>query len=313
MAQSTTTNLANAVKNYYEKVLLDRLEKKLFFGQFADKRPLPRNSGKTIEFTRYTNFAASTTALTEGTVPTAQTLSASKVTASISQYGGFVELTDLLLLTKIDPELKEQIALMGYQAGLSIDTVIRNALTASAASTTVLANSKAALSAVGPGDTLKGSELRNAARLLKKNDVMAMRGNDFICLAHPNNTADLMADTAASGWLEAHKYEQPENIFNGETGKLFQVRVIETTNIASTSTGTSASANVYDTYVFGLHGYAMTELNGMALKLIITPAGPNVADPLQQKNTVAWKIAFATVGLDANRVIRLRVGSSFAP
>ncbi|MDI6787546.1 MAG: N4-gp56 family major capsid protein, partial [Planctomycetota bacterium] len=128
MAVSSTLTITETIPRYYEKVLLDRLEAMLQFYEFADKKPIPQHAGKIITFTRYTNFAAQTTALTEGTTPTALQLSAANVTATLTQYGGWTNPTDFLSLIAIDDVTESSVELLGYNAGLSLDTLVRNVL-----------------------------------------------------------------------------------------------------------------------------------------------------------------------------------------
>ena len=50
------------------------------------------------------------------------------ITATVKQYGGFIELSDILLLTAIDNNLVQATKLLGSQAGRTLDTITREVL-----------------------------------------------------------------------------------------------------------------------------------------------------------------------------------------
>ena len=62
----------------------------------------PKNGGKTIEFRKYSPLAKATTPITEGVTPNGNKLNVTAITATIAQYGDWIQLSDLLDLTAID-------------------------------------------------------------------------------------------------------------------------------------------------------------------------------------------------------------------
>ena len=100
------------MKTYYSRYLIENAKPKLVHDQFGQKHNIPKNGGKTIEFRRYAPLAKATTPLTEGVTPKGQTLTVTTVPAEVRQYGGFVPLTDMLLLTAIDNNLVQALSLL---------------------------------------------------------------------------------------------------------------------------------------------------------------------------------------------------------
>ena len=45
-----SSGLSAEMRTYYQDTLIDNAEPKLVHDQFADKYPIPKNNGKTIEF-----------------------------------------------------------------------------------------------------------------------------------------------------------------------------------------------------------------------------------------------------------------------
>lgn len=309
---STTSNLSQLMQTYYDRLMLDRLVAKLHYAQFATKKSIPKNSGKTVFYSRYTNFAANTTPLTEAVVPDGITLSATNVTATVSGYGDYAVLSDFVSLTAIDPVVEGAIELLAYRAAISLDTLLRNEVDTNG--TVKYANDKTALSATAPADVFNAAEVRKSGRLLRATNVLPAVGDSYMCILHPNNAYDLTADTASGGWIDAHKYAQPENIFNGEIGKLMGMRFVESTNVAFTNTGISASTTgyVYNISIFGWNSFANIGLGGGNLKTYVKRGSESgVADPLEQKNTVGYKFYMAPKVLDATRHLIWKSGSAY--
>lgn len=125
---SSGNDLSPEMKTYYSDYLIDMAEPELVHDQFGQKHPIPKNGGKTIEFRKYSPLPKATTPLTEGVTPDGQALNVSIVTATVSQYGGWIQLPDMLLLTAIDNNMVQAVELLGSQAGRTLDTVTREVL-----------------------------------------------------------------------------------------------------------------------------------------------------------------------------------------
>src|SRR5690349_11625446 len=109
MTAQVTTGLTQEMSTYYEKVFLARAEYEYIFNQGAQMRTMPANEGKTVVFTRHTPLATATTALTEGVNPAEVNLTATNVSATLSEYGNTVKISRFLSLTSIDVNNKEKI------------------------------------------------------------------------------------------------------------------------------------------------------------------------------------------------------------
>ena len=122
---TTSPGMSAEMKTYYDKQLLTNAEPLLIHDQFADKKPIPQGSGKTIEFRRFASLPKALTALTEAKTPKGQNMSVSAITATVKQYGGWIQSSDLLQMTTIDPVLDERTKILGSQAGRTLDTITR--------------------------------------------------------------------------------------------------------------------------------------------------------------------------------------------
>ncbi len=81
----TTATLTQEMKTFYDTVMLSRSVPNLVHTQLGQKRDIPVGGGRSIEFRRLNSPGASTTALTEGTAPTASSITISIVTATVKK------------------------------------------------------------------------------------------------------------------------------------------------------------------------------------------------------------------------------------
>ena len=319
VTQTTTLNgsgndLSPEMKTYYEKRLLDNAEPNLVHDQFADKYPIPKNGGKTIEFRKYSPLAKATTAITEGVTPDGNKLNVTAITATIAQYGDWIQMSDLLDLTAIDNNVLQATKLLGSQSGRTLDTITREVL---AGGTNVIYAPKVAdgvetavTSRAGLDATAKINVdlIFKAARALK-----AMNANkiddSFVAIVHPDVAYDLMR---CEEWIDAHKYATPDNIYQGEIGKMGGVRFVESTEAKIwTGSGCPSGLAVDGTVVLGAHAYATTEVTGGGLQHIIKQLGYG-DDPLNQRSSCGWKATKAAKRLVEEYMVRIESCSSFS-
>lgn len=226
---TTDAGLSEEMKTYYSRRLIELAEPELIHDQFGQKHPIPRNSGKTIEFRKYDSLPKALVPLTEGVTPAGQKMSMGVIRATIKQYGGYIELSDLLELTAIDNNLVQATRLLASQAGRTSDTITREVL---AGGTNVLYSGgvKDRSELVGGdateenNDVLKVDDIRKAVRALKVQNAQKINGY-FVGIIHPDVAYDLMNDKK---WVDVKTYSDPDGIYEGEIGKIEGVRFVET-------------------------------------------------------------------------------------
>lgn len=224
-------SLSDEMKTYYSDYLIDNAQPNLVHDQFGQERPIPKGKGKTVEFRKYAPLDKATTPLTEGVTPSGNSLSVSTITATVKQYGDYIELSDILMMTAIDNNLVEATKLLGDQAGQTLDTVVREILNAG---TNVQYQENAVLGrhllvggSATPADNhyMSVKTVKYATRNLKNNLAKRISGN-WVAIIHPDVAFDLTEDER---WNDFHKYANPEEMYNGEIGKIEGTRFVEST------------------------------------------------------------------------------------
>ena len=227
-------DLSPEMKTFYDKTLITLAGPNLVHDQFGQKRPIPKNGGKTIEFRRFSKLPKALTPITEGVTPTGNKLKVSAMTARVDQYGDYIEQTDMLELTAIDNTVVEATKELAAQAGATLDTVVRNELMGGTNVMYVptLDDKDREQEVTSRADITADCKMRvkdvfKAAAELKAVNAPKINGS-YVAIIHPYVAYDLMQD-AAEQWIGIQKYADPDKILRGEIGTLGGVRFVEST------------------------------------------------------------------------------------
>ena len=222
-------DLSVEMKTYYSDYLIDLVEPELIHDQFGQKHPIPKNGGKTIEFRIYDQLPELTTPLVEGVTPDGQSLKVSNLTATVEQYGGYVSLSDVLLLTAIDNNLVMATKKIASQAGRSLDTITREVINAGTnvqyAAGTKTSRADLAYVSVSDNDNITVQAIKRAVRTLENQDAPKIDGY-YVGIIHPDVAFDLMNDPE---WIDPHRYVDTSNLYEGEIGQIAGVRFVKNT------------------------------------------------------------------------------------
>ena len=321
-AFSGVNTLAGELKTFYDTELLENARVELFYAQFAKKQPLPANRGKSVEWRKWNTFQKASQ-LQEGVIPTGQKFGMSTKMGAINQYGTYTSISDELELRAYDDTILGATEEMGASAAETQETLIRDALlvntnvlycdnvtlaTGAVAGTptncAAMEASATAMSKMTPDMVAK------AVTIMKKNRVPTINGK-YYAVIHPSVAYDLRN---TEGWLEAHKYAHPEEIYNGEIGELHGCRFIE--NVFAPILGgeyvNKAGGVTYATYFFGKDSFGIIDPEGGALEMIVHDKS-EIGGPLNQFSTIGYK--FCTNGatiLYPERVLRVMSCSSYS-
>ncbi len=300
------SNLSVEIKTYYSDYLIDNAKPNLVHDQFGQKHPIPKNGGKTIEFRRFVPFSKATAPLSEGITPDGGALSVTNLTSTVEQYGYYVTISDMLMLTAIDNTLVETTKLLGAQAGSTLDTITREVL--NGGTSVMYSGGKEAREALSEGDKLTVDDIYRAARFLKTQNAPKINGS-YVAIIHPDVAYDLMRNEE---WIDVHKYNSTTEIFEGEIGKIAGVRFVESTEAKIFSDEGANARDIYSTLVLGANAYGVTEVTGGGLEHIVKQLGSGgTADPLNQRATAGWKGTKTAERLVENYMIRIESASTF--
>lgn len=301
----TYSGLTNEQKTFYDRTLLSRLLPTLVFAKYGQKKNAPKREGDTLNFRRFNSLSPATTPLTEGVTPTGNSLSVSAITATVAQYGDFIQISDKLDMLGIDPVLTETSELLGEQAGLTIDTIVRDIVTLG--TNVQYANGRASRVTVAVGDIISGAEIKKAVRTLRKANVKPLEGSFYVGIIGANAEYDLMSDEL---WKDVSTYSKSEQIYDGEIGKLYGVKFVRASNTKVFPSAGAASTDVHTTMILGRDAYGVVDIAGSAKpQVIVKPHGSaGTGDPLNQIATSGWKALFTAIRLNELCMVRIEHG-----
>jgi N4-gp56 family major capsid protein len=262
-------------KAAYDRLAYFALRPELYFDAAADVQPTAQSMpGSSVAFTIVNDLPVAASALSESTDVSTVALSDSQVTLTLAEYGNAVLTTAKLRGTSfvdIDPVVAN---VVGYNAGVSIDTIARSALdqgtnvqyaSGLGASMSLQTSVTSRAGITKANNTISALDIRVARARLRSQNVPTF-GGMYVGYVHPDIVADLQGESISGsniqGWRAPHVYAQPGEIWTGELGAFEGVRWIETPRApifqgagGSTSAGTYTITTAQTSSVTGIGSY----------------------------------------------------------
>ena len=242
---TTSSGLSAGMQTYYNRELLRTFEPNLVHLQFGDEHRMPPHSGLVMNMRKLIPLETNTKALSEGDPGESVMLAETEVTVQLQQYGEYARCTDKLDLTHLDMDIMRRTKLSGDAGARSIDAVVREELAKCA--NVIYANGKTSRASLTAADKLTSKELRKAVKALKKNHAQTF-GGYYVAIIGPDTMYDLQEDDA---FVKVSQYQDKENIYTGEVGRLFGVRLVETTEAKVFEGAGASGADVASVIVLG--------------------------------------------------------------
>lgn len=293
---------AKAIKNrFYKETFLMRAEANLVHKQLGQLNvQVPPGQGGygtgVVYWTRFLNLPVVSAGQGEGVPTTAIAMTAVNITGTTGQYDAAVSISDIVKYASFGDLMKQATELLGYNAGLSIDTIVRDALSQNL--TTQRAGGVAHYSLIASTGTMTITEIRKGIRSLANANAQKPDGGFWISVMHPYQVYDLQGDTTTGGWLTANTY-QHDGLLTGEIGKVMGVRVLETSNGKTlTTSSVVGSSVVYEAQLLGKEAFGVTNLQDLSIIMHGFGSG-GVADPTDKIATAGWKTTFGATVLNS--------------
>ena len=314
--------LSGELKTFYDTELLENARVEMYYAQFAKRQPLPAGRGKTVEWRKWNTFAKAGK-LQEGVIPTGQKFGMSSKTGTIDQYGTYATVSDQLELHAYDDVILGATEEMGASAAETQETLIRDALltngntlycdniTVATGAVVSTPTTPATMEATAETMSVLTPDMVSKAVTKLKKDKVPTIGGKYYAVIHPSVAYDLRK---SEGWMEAHKYAAPEQLFNGEIGELHGCRFIENpfAPVLGGAYKNKAGSMTYATYFFGKDAFGIIDPEGGAMEMIVKDKS-QVGGPLNQFSTIGYKLETngATI-LYSERVLRVMSCSSYS-
>ena len=295
-AAQTGTAQLSVDQTAFEKLAYFALRPEMYYDQFADVQATnATNPGATVTFTVFADLAAATTELGEADDVTPVAMSDSQVSVTLREYGNATVTTAKLRATSFLPVDPVAANAVGYNAGISIDTICRSVV--QAGDNVIYATGGAvdptSRTTVNSDDTLAANDVRRVVAQLRGANVPTI-GGSYVGFIHPDVSYDFRSATDAAAWRTPANYVDPSGIYNGEIGMFEGVRFMESPRAplfanASNNSGSTGTIDVYGTLIMGRQALAKGISLGGEYGAQPTIVYGTVTDLLKRFRPVGWK------------------------
>ena len=271
------------VTKAYDLAVYPSLRPELIFDQFATVRATnTTHRGGSVRFSFVDDISEQTTPLLENLDVDSVTLDSKALTVTMREYGTAVTNTALIRGTSmisLDPLIAERV---GYNAGLSIDTLCRTALDQT--SITYDDGSTATIGSIGATSSpLSGAILRQGVARLRAANVRPLRGGNYVAVISPYQAQQLMSETTDTGfrWMVGYAggtSAAGNSIFMGEVGTYEGVRLVVNNHLTNQGQGYLMGAEALAKAFSTAPGF------GANPKTVVSP----VVDKLRRFASVGW-------------------------
>ena len=301
-----------------QKKFLTVSKKLTTMARFAQKEPKPLHEGKDVRWRRYERFQVNTSTLSEGVTPESDTLQQTTIMATLSQYGRWVPITDVMLALSTDPSGQQITERQAIQMSETMDTLAYSAFKAGSNVESVYnatASSGYSLGYVQSHTAVTAKLIQKVVKTLENKDAVKISSvikpaseyntepvaEGFFAITHPDCRPNLeLIDT----FTPVEKYANYGAVMAGEIGKVGMVRFIATT--LATPDTTAGSADKYFTLVFAKDAVGCVSLAGKdsMTPTVVTPKA-TAEDPLGQRGSVGYQFWYTCKVLQDNWMVRI--------
>lgn len=312
----TETLTTENAHSYWQTALIYLAGPQCIHDQLAQLTTVPLGNSTHVDFHVVGSLDTDPSAhvLTEGVPGDGQQLTIDQIRVELGQYGDYVPITDMMQLVSKHGMFEVATNAMSTQAAGVCDKITRNAMQETA--NIIFAGGAASLAAIAKNTYVTVDDFFTAAARLKGANAPVFPDGSYRSVIHPYVSKDVMSNLSGStAWIDIKKYQNPEDILNGEIGKVGQVRIMESTNAkvyaAGEYGGAAEGVPIFSTIVCGNDAIGTTELSGNGLRMIIK-SEKDIGGPLEQYGTAGWKALKAAEILVDAYVCKILSSSSLA-
>lgn len=294
----TTTGSVSYDTAAYDLMARFALRPELYYDAWTDVRSTNlTHRGSSVTFWQQSDLAVATTPLTEDVDVTPVAIGNTSVTVTPLEYGNATVTTARLnasSVLELDPLAANVI---GYNAGVSIDTIAQTAFATAGTVRYAAGSGTAAASrvAIVAANTLRSYDFRRAYADLSGANVRTFANGLYTALIHPDTAFDLKSETGDLGWRAPQVYgTSQEAIHNGEIGAYEGFRVIVSPRApVFVDAGATSTVDVYRSLFFGQEAMAKGHFSAAGYGADPVVVRGEVTDLLKRFTPIGWKHAVA--------------------
>jgi N4-gp56 family major capsid protein len=259
-----STNLAAFPQIAYDRTaILEWQFNTPFLEELCDFRPLPRRSGRTLQFYGQTPYAAATYDLSEGVPGPSLSLTQVFSDAFADEYGDWIGISNVAQAMFLSDITLDASRNLSYRGALTSNLIAINGFEAAA-----IAQASARIDLLD-GEFMLSNTIRKCESQLMGNAVPGRDGGLYTSAMHPYVVYDFMSDNSAGSAVDTLKrYEAGATILKSDMTRGYTilewagVRIIRTQTTPTYANYPSVGKTGYATYVVGREAMLASELLG---------------------------------------------------
>ena len=296
------------LQTWLDRTVLENFEPELRFYDMG-KKPAWKYWYNTLAWTRMNKslVTPANATLVEWVTPNSTDLQMTTISLTATQYGLYATITDLLEDVSPIPMVQESLKILGQNMARIIDGVIQDSLATNGTNVIYPVATYTARSDITASDVMTPTLMAQANAFLSTKAAPVF-WNGYVAVMHPNVIYDVMTGSSTWAFLDLSKYTESGRgqIMAWEIWMLYNVRVVKSAYVQSFS----STVTVYPTYVMWEGAYGVADLQ--SLRTYLTPATASDSDPLAQRRKVGCKVAFWTIILQQDALVRIETASSLS-
>lgn len=317
---SNSTNKYGDISNRNGVKAIKRLLRRglpiMISAMFAQVDAIGQNQGKVAKWRRFNTLPYCTAPLVEGVPPSGQRITVTDYTATLEEFGDFVEMTDALIELHEDPIPEQAKELLSEQFAGSIEILGLEVMksTTNRFYANRVAGRSSVVTAISVADLRRIQ--RQLARDLAKPISTAIAATEMVStkavpkslygLVHTDLRTDLYNLT---GFKRVEEYANAGVAHEAEIGAFENIRFLGQQLLAPWKAAGASSesflangeepasatnCDVYPVLIFGKDAYAFTQLSGYDnFMLLVANPKPGPGNELAQKGSIGWKTWWA--------------------
>jgi len=213
------------LQDYFQRQALKNVQPNLGYASDAQMIEQPEHNGKHVHFHRFTELPAITKPLYEGVTPDGQKLQETEFTVMTKPYGGYIPYTDEFDLFHIDNMTKAMSDRLNNQARLSIDTIVRDEI--SAGLNVMYPGAVTSRAALTKSNVINYAVIKRVVRKLKKAGAQPFSDGYYHAKVDHDTYFDLTQD---QHWIDVATYQSDARVQQYELGTIYKVKFFEVDN-----------------------------------------------------------------------------------
>lgn len=258
-ASNNTSNLTQTQVNFYDKNFVDNLKAETPHYRCVERRPLPENSGNTLNLFEYVTFGPDLAQAAEGVVGTGETINILTDKIVIGNYADYLNYSRFSMQLAIDPALENGSKELAYQAAQTVAYLIKNTTDG----LNIIDSSVAVANAFNA--PFNKNNITSAVASLRGRNVKAFEDGKFAGLITPFCWGDALNDASNNSFTDVLKRSvEGVNLLKelpGGEGEYVEcmewagVRFYETTIVTQTLNYLGhGGVTAFRTYIYGKDG-----------------------------------------------------------